>query len=234
MDQQCTCSCSCGLHAGCMQMSPPLPDFQEFMRLAAKHKVLPSWWDTTDNAAIEKMAMTDMWANIYCNVEKSNITERYGSDTPLMLRIIAESVYKWSLHIGQPSLGALTSCASCGQAEDDTGLKLEKCRACGKVSCCSVECQKKHWNKGATSRHVARDRPSVRASICNLTHSMSRGRQNKVWNTGVRSSTKAALTSMNECQGTQIFLPTHCFVEGKGRHHGMRSLMAYILPCHGG
>ena len=146
-----TCS-ACRLYAS----EPPLPDFQEFMRLAAKHKVLPTWWGPADNVAIEKIAMTDEWANINHAVEKSDIQEQFDSTTPLMLRIIAENVYNWSLQTKRPSFSNQPGCASCGQAEGDNGMKLKKCGACGEVSYCSVERQKKHWKRGGHKQACAK------------------------------------------------------------------------------
>ena len=143
---------ACRLYAS----EPPLPDFQEFMRLAAKHKVLPTWWEPADNVAIEKIAMTDEWANINHAVEKSDIQEQFDSTTPLMLRIIAENVYNWSLQTKRPSFSDQPRCASCGQAEGDADTKLKKCGACGEVSYCSVACQKRHWKHGGHKQACAK------------------------------------------------------------------------------
>ena len=40
----------------------------------------------------------------------------------------------------------LPACAACGKA--DPGVKLKKCGHCGKVSYCSVDCQRQHWKQG--------------------------------------------------------------------------------------
>ena len=40
----------------------------------------------------------------------------------------------------------LPACAACGKA--DPGVKLKKCGQCGKVSYCSVDCQRQHWKVG--------------------------------------------------------------------------------------
>ena len=77
---------------------PPLPDFQEFVKMAAKNKMLPSWWSKEDNRKMEEMALTDKWANINSTVEKSDIIEQYDSTYPMMLRMIAEHVTGKSLN----------------------------------------------------------------------------------------------------------------------------------------
>ena len=77
---------------------PPLPDFQVFMKMAAKNKMLPSWWSEEDNRKIEELALTDKWANINSVVEKSDIIEHYDSTYPMMLRMIAEHVTGKSLN----------------------------------------------------------------------------------------------------------------------------------------
>ena len=75
-----------------------MPDFRNFMKMAAERKCLPSWWEPKDNAAIETMAMTDQWANIKSAVEKDDISEHYDSTTPMMLRMLAEAVTGKSLN----------------------------------------------------------------------------------------------------------------------------------------
>ena len=52
----------------------------------------------------------------------------------------------------------LPACAACGKA--DPGVKLKKCGQCGKVSYCSVDCQRQHWKVGATSRPAPQHRPA--------------------------------------------------------------------------
>ncbi len=143
---------ACRLYAS----EPPLPDFQDFMRLAAKHKMLPTWWQPADNVAIEKTAMTNKWANIDHAVEKSDITEHYDASYTLMLRIIADSVYNYSAHEGPPAFSDKPGCAHCGQTEGHNGVELKKCGACGKASYCSVACQKKHWKHGGHKQACAK------------------------------------------------------------------------------
>lgn len=75
-----------------------MPDFEEFVKMAAKNKMLPSWWSKEDNRKVEEMALTDKWANINSTVEKSDIIEHYYSMYPMMLRMIAEHVTGKSLN----------------------------------------------------------------------------------------------------------------------------------------
>lgn len=72
-----------------------MPDFKDYMRLAAKNKKLPSWWKHgEDYRAILRVATTDKWANIRYAVEKADIQAHYeDSSMPMALRMLAEELY---------------------------------------------------------------------------------------------------------------------------------------------
>lgn len=79
----------------------PLPHFKRYLRLAAKHKALPEWWDASvDVGAIVKTAVSDEWADIRYCVEKSDIQEHYDATMPMFLRMLAEEIYKKSVYDG--------------------------------------------------------------------------------------------------------------------------------------
>jgi splicing suppressor protein 51 len=73
-----------------------VPAFRKFLTLAKKREgLLPSWWSEEKRKECERLAMGgDLWADIDCAVEKSDIQEHYNNPTmPMVLRILGEKIY---------------------------------------------------------------------------------------------------------------------------------------------
>ena len=69
--------------------------FQRFLRLAEKRNgLLPPWWSQEKAAECMSVGLNDEWSSLARAIEKSDVTEHYGS--PLMamqLRMFGEQVY---------------------------------------------------------------------------------------------------------------------------------------------